>query len=98
MKTYLVSEELLRQVLDALDRSVSYMETPLEERTSQPYVEAEDSAIALRNLLASEPKEPEQIEYDITKCPNCGGFADNGHDRCFPPNPYYCSKCMEDDK
>jgi hypothetical protein len=27
-------------------------------------------------------------------CPGCGGPADNGHDRCLPPNPYYCTKCM----
>ncbi len=26
-------------------------------------------------------------------CPGCGGPADNGHDRCWPPNPYYCTKC-----
>lgn len=32
-------------------------------------------------------------DQDLTKCPNCGGIADNGHDRCFPPNPYYCTKC-----
>lgn len=35
-------------------------------------------------------------EVDINKCPNCGGEADNGHDRCYPPNPYYCTKCMKD--
>ncbi len=26
-------------------------------------------------------------------CPNCGGPADNGNDRCLPPNPYFCTKC-----
>lgn len=30
---------------------------------------------------------------DLSKCPNCGGPADNGNDRCIPPNPYYCTKC-----
>ena len=30
---------------------------------------------------------------DLSKCPRCGGPADNGHDREFPPNPYCCSKC-----
>ncbi len=30
---------------------------------------------------------------DLTKCPNCGGDADNGHDRSYPPNVYYCTKC-----
>ncbi len=29
----------------------------------------------------------------LTVCPSCGGPADNGFDRCSPPNPYYCSKC-----
>lgn len=40
-----------------------------------------------RNLLS-----PNNCE-DLTKCPKCGGPADNGHDRCHPPNPYYCTKC-----
>jgi hypothetical protein len=31
---------------------------------------------------------------DIDKCPQCGGPADNGHDRELPPNPYVCTKCM----
>lgn len=26
-------------------------------------------------------------------CPSCGGPADNGYDRCYPPNPYDCTKC-----
>lgn len=30
---------------------------------------------------------------DLSKCPKCGGPADNGHDRCLPPNPYFCTKC-----
>ena len=30
---------------------------------------------------------------DLTKCPSCGGPADNGHDREFPPNVYACTKC-----
>ena len=33
-------------------------------------------------------------EPDLNHCPQCGGPADNGHDRSFPPNPYWCSKCM----
>jgi hypothetical protein len=32
---------------------------------------------------------------DLSKCPVCGGPADNGHDRCLPPNPYLCTKCAE---
>ena len=37
----------------------------------------------------------EQAEQDLDTCPGCGGVADNGHDREFPPNPYYCTKCSE---
>ena len=45
-----------------------------------------DSAIeALRAALA---------EPDLSRCPNCKGPADNGHDRCIPPNVYWCTKCM----
>lgn len=32
----------------------------------------------------------------LNVCPGCGGPADNGHDRCYPPNPYCCSKCTAD--
>ncbi len=41
-------------------------------------------------------KEPINFEVDLTKCPRCGGEADNGFDRCFPPNPYMCIKCTEE--
>ena len=30
----------------------------------------------------------------LNHCPKCGGPADNGHDRCLPPSPYFCTKCM----
>jgi len=43
---------------------------------------------------AGQMVELEAIEQDITKCHNCGGLADNGHDRCYPFNPYYCTKCQ----
>lgn len=32
---------------------------------------------------------------DLSKCPKCGGPADRGHDRCYPPNPYNCTKCSQ---
>ena len=35
------------------------------------------------------------IDY-LSRCPMCGGPADNGHDRGYPPNPYVCTKCEED--
>ncbi len=41
-------------------------------------------------ILAATTKPPED---DITVCPGCGGYADNGFDRCVPPSPYYCTKC-----
>jgi len=45
-------------------------------------IEAEDA-------LAEPVQEP-----DLSRCPQCGGPADNGHDRSIPPNPYFCTKCM----
>lgn len=30
---------------------------------------------------------------DLSKCPQCSGEADNGHDRDYPPTAYLCSKC-----
>ena len=30
---------------------------------------------------------------DLSRCPRCGGPADNGHDREDPPNPYLCTRC-----
>ena len=35
------------------------------------------------------------IDY-LSRCPRCGGPADNGHDREDPPNPYICSRCEVD--
>lgn len=35
------------------------------------------------------------IAQYLDKCPNCGGPADNGHDRSHPPSPYYCKRCNE---
>ena len=49
--------------------------------------EIKEQAVVLRAALA------EADEPDLSKCPNCGGPADNGHDRCVPPNPYWCVKC-----
>lgn len=38
----------------------------------------------------------EKGESCLDCCPNCGGPADNGHDRSFPPSPYFCTKCEGD--
>ena len=32
-------------------------------------------------------------DVDLDVCPDCGGPADNGHDRCVPPSPYLCARC-----
>lgn len=33
---------------------------------------------------------------DLSTCPRCGGVADNGFDRSYPPVPYICTKCEVD--
>ena len=37
----------------------------------------------------------EMTDEDLSKCPQCGGDADNGIDRCIPPSAYMCKKCCE---
>lgn len=44
---------------------------------------------ALRAALAQEQAGP-----DLSRCPQCNGPADNGHDRSIPPSPYLCTQCM----
>lgn len=39
---------------------------------------------------------PLKLRKSLGVCPGCGGQADNGHDRCVPPSPYYCTKCGTD--
>lgn len=48
----------------------------------------------IRRALSAPAREATPTEQDISKCPVCGGVADNGMDRCLPPNPYYCTKCQ----
>ncbi len=39
--------------------------------------------------LLTEPDE----KPNLSTCPGCDGVADNGHNRSYPPEPYYCTKC-----
>lgn len=44
-----------------------------------------------------------RMSEDLSKCPQCGGDSDNGHDRCYPPTAFIkpcdlpCQKCGSDD-
>ena len=48
----------------------------------------------VNNILARTNPPADDHEPDLSKCPCCGGDADNGHDRALPPSPYYCRKCQ----
>ena len=74
-------EALLRQALEALEVSTRFVYADMRPQ-------CESTIDALRERLA-------ETTDDLTRCPNCGGPADNGHDREVPPNPYWCSKCTE---
>ena len=75
------AEACLRQALGALEVSTRFVYADLRPQ-------CESTIAALRERLA-------ETADDLTRCPNCGGPADNGHDREVPPNPYWCSKCTE---
>ena len=74
-------EALLRQALEALEVSTRFVYADLRPQ-------CECAIAALRERLA-------ETADDLARCPNCGGPADNGHDREVPPSPYWCSKCTE---
>lgn len=93
---------------DAVDHTMTAGYFYFDHETPWPYehgiknelVLPIEEAVKLKAVLSqgylSQPKEEwRDIETDLNKCPKCGGKADNGHDRCFPPNPYYCTKCNQ---
>jgi len=66
----------------------------------KPAVEELMRAIAYRDSVIDELEKPVGMDAeiaDLSICPQCGGEADNGHDRCYPPTAYHCSKCMDID-
>lgn len=68
---------------------------PIEERSCETcvYFENERCRNDLVLCVSFGQWQPKEITPDLSKCPECGGPADNGHDRCVPPNPYVCAKC-----
>ncbi len=62
------TRELLEQALEALEKCLVYMETPLEKRFVQPYVETEDCMQAIReHLSVQETARPEPEKNYIEK-------------------------------
>ena len=75
------AESTLREALaEQADMNLNCKSVQARLATSWGYVKAEQA---------------EQAGQDLDTCPGCGGVADNGHDREFPPNPYYCTRCTE---
>jgi hypothetical protein len=71
----------LEEVRDALTVDIAKIQTRIDQ---------------IREALrAPTPREIElsQPGY-LSRCPGCGGLADNGFDREVPPNVYACSKCV----
>jgi len=66
-----------------------YMAKPNEREIHRHYNDDLRSAIDSAMKLGAGETAP-----DLNTCPNCGGEADQGHDRCYPPTAYLCSKCQ----
>jgi hypothetical protein len=83
------------KVIELQYAAMVYMSTcPADRDTTDAFYRA---TVALEGVLASpqSARDSEPPKVDLSKCPKCGGPADNGHDRCYPPNPYYCTKCND---
>jgi len=42
---------------------------------------------------AKEEMDERRPARPVITCPWCKGSGEDGHDRCFPPNPYVCRVC-----
>jgi hypothetical protein len=76
-------EEMREQVLEVFER---YKYAPQDRAYQAAYDE-------IRRMPARIGQKAGPHEPDLSKCPRCGGPADNGNDREHPPNPYVCTKC-----
>lgn len=55
-----------------------------------------EAAQSLRDAMLEEADSLLQGQaHSLSICPQCGGPADNGHDRELPPNPYHCTRCTD---
>lgn len=85
----LESEELVERVACAI----------FEERTLNPWDEEHENLgkhntrLEAKAAIKALTGEATESETDLSRCPKCGGPADNGIDRCLPPSPYFCTKC-----
>lgn len=81
-------ERAKNAAIDSLDR--------LHENSNISVGRVENMIEAFADAL----KEPEPVKEmsDLSRCPECGGPADQGHDRCRPPTAYLCSKCDSPEK
>ena len=91
--------------IDRTSEAIFNLRAALAEPESCPNcasLEAQNTELdrKLAEMERAEPKgggrlpPPLQAEPDLSRCPQCNGPADNGHDRSIPPSPYLCTKCM----
>lgn len=83
--------DLLEEAAERIAELETMFREELEAIAADQSEEDNYTQKALNDLNAFSNKVDEIM--DLSKCPNCGGPADNGHDRCIPPTPYFCGKC-----
>ncbi len=98
-----LAEAAIAAIRDASDRKAEVHKANASVRTSSPGSDRPSGYSVMGAPVVPEAKDgfeshafPLQCggySEDLSKCPRCGAPADNGHDRCYPPNPYVCSKC-----
>jgi len=85
---------LLVIVITRMAKALALAEFSLQVATrSLELISEEVDRVVASSSGVSPLKGTDDNTIDIGVCPECGGPADNGHDRCYPPNPYVCTKC-----
>ena len=84
------NDDHVKPDLDEIEREIVDQIRAIQreyQKAIEPFVK---ELCRIRSLRPMPP-----VYFDLSKCPSCGGPADNGHDREFPPNVYACTRCTK---
>lgn len=93
--TALISQWESEEMVVRLEKAFESALDKIGGEYTNGYVAEDDRRMIFGDVVKAITGEASEPQTDLTRCPRCGGPADNGFDRCFPPNPYSCTKCSK---